>query len=312
MQSVRVHPWYTSCMSAVDYKEIVLDDETWSFVSFQAAAAAMLGGALIAICTGTSVAFTVHPGLSNTIAYSSALSAAICGIAYINYSSMSETRLRTIKECRGLQKQLDGLASEHACRKAKQVDNFVITTLRYSDWLATFPLLALKLFHLACDGPHLLTNEYLTSPLIHAAIAALALAMVAFGFLSLLAFGDFDNVMLDCHCKGGFKTWATNWQTWVRVVLLLMGCGCLAMIYLILFTASNETQSSHWREVYGFGLFWITYPVAFTLQICSGCFPKLWNSHRKDILFSLLDVISKPLLSVYIAHAALNIAPATE
>jgi len=279
-------------MSKVDYYAIVVNDRTWSFVTFQAAAATMLGGTLIALCTATSVAFTGGGGASGTLAYSSALSAAICGIAYINYSSMTETRLRTIKQCRAEKGPPDVYPKKVACLAAEEVDDFVITTLRYSDWVATFPLLALKLFDLACDGPGELTSSVLTSRLVHALIAALGIIMVASGFVALIATGDFEVARTDT-ARSALLRWG----------LYGVGMCCLIGIYVLLFMASNETESVHSTEVYGFALLWLLYPVVFVLQIFNS---NIVTPPRKDVLFSILDVLSKPLLAVYVAQTALK------
>ena len=272
-----------------DYHTLVVRDRTWSFVVFQATAAAMLGGTIISALVAASDAFgKVSSGAeSGTVTYSASLSAAICGVAYANYSAMTATRLRTIKQCRGEKK---GVTNEGSCRTAEEIDGFVITTLRYSDWVVTFPLLALKLFEMACDGPDLPTHSLLTTQYIHALVGIAGLLMIVFGFVSLVATGDFEGARTDTMASG-----------LIRWTLCLLGMGCLAFQYVVLFTAVHETKSVHANEVIGFALVWALYPAVFLLQI----FQRIRPAY-KDVAFALLDILSKPLLSVYIAQAALK------
>mgnify|MGYP002631452320 CR=1 FL=1 len=279
-------------MSNLKYTAILATDETSSFVVFQCAAAVMLGGAILAVCTSISVAFTGGGDGTETLAYSAALSAAICGIAYINYSSMAETRLRTLNQCRELiskpVKPAEPYMSD-ACANARHIDDYVITTLRYSDWLATFPLLALKLFELACDGPRERSTPLFLSPFIFPIVAGLGLAMVLCGFIALLASGDFEATRTD-----------TTYSSVVRWFMYLVGSGCLVGIEIILWSTVAETNSFHAREVKLFSLVWVLYPVVFVAQIFK--LPK----GLKDIFFAILDITSKPLLAVYVTQTALK------
>jgi bacteriorhodopsin len=287
MNTIFLFPKKDTVSKQTDYFSIVVNDRTWSFVIFQAAAAAMLGGTIISTTVAISTAFNSN---SSTLAYSASLSAAICGVAFLNYTAMTSTRLRTIKQC------LLETASTAECPAAsspvEEIDGFVITTLRYSDWVVTFPLLALKLFHLACDGPKPVVHDVLASTYIQAIVAGLGFLMIAFGFLALIATGDFEAVRTD-----------STRTAFIRWTLYLLGTACLVFEYLILFQAVHETESVHAREVIGFSLVWALYPAVFFLQ----AFQCLRNTH-KDVAFALLDVISKPLLAVYIAQAALKAA----
>lgn len=300
----RMHPCPVNCDDEEHLQQTshMVKDPAWSFVVFQTAAAAMLGGALIAACTAVSIGFTggVSAGVagsSSTLAYSSALSVAICGVAYVNYNAMKETRLRTIKReyrAGSSSSETPSVWSSHA----NKLDDFVITTLRYSDWVVTFPLLALKLFDLASDGPNTLTHGFLTSNFIHALIAGLGVLMIACGFIALISTGDFESARTDCRkCK--FVP-CLHWAVpCLRTVCYLVGMACLIGLYIILHFTIKETKSVHATEVYVFGGVWFLYPIVFLLQIFNKLEPRL-----KDNLFALLDVLSKPLLAVYIAQAA--------
>ena len=273
-----------------DYHTILVNDHTASFVVFQATAAAMLGGAILSMLVAASATFGANDmASSGKIAYSATLSAAICSVAYVNYSAMTSTRLRTIKLCRANKRYAQQSSGGEACASEEQLDGFVITALRYSDWVVTLPLLALKLFGLACDGPSPLTTPLLLWTYIHALLGGVTMLMIVFGFVSLLATGDFEGARTDSIGSG-----------LVRWLLCLMGTGCLAFVYYVLFTAAHETQSVHAIEVIGFSLVWVLYPVVFVLQVFQ------IGSTYKDIAFAILDVLSKPLLSVYLAQAALK------
>ena len=149
----------------------------------------------------------------------------------------------------------------------------------------------LKLFDLACDGPGELTG-ILTSPFVHAIIGGLGVLMIASGFVALIATGDFEVTRTD-NCRTGTLRWG----------LYTIGMCCLTAIYVLLFTAAEQAKTVHMREVYLFALVWLGYPTVFALQIFNF---KVVTPRRKDILLSILDVISKPLLSVYVAQTALK------
>lgn len=152
----------------------------------------------------------------------------------------------------------------------------------------TMPLLAIKLLDLARDGKNTLTDDFLTWGNLEALVGFLAFAMILSGFTALVAVGDFDSCRHD-----SMPLMLLRWA------LYLTGVACLVVIYIIIFAAANAADSHHSVEVYGFSLVWALYPVVFVLQIAGLC------GMRKDIVYAILDVISKPLLSVYIAKVAL-------
>jgi bacteriorhodopsin len=260
----------------MDYAQLV-HSPSLSFLAFQFANAAMAGGASVAL----GALFLAHLKGNEALCYSAGLSLAICTVAYINYSSMLKTRLRTIKAC-------ERNSPGKKCEAMKHEDDFVITCLRYSDWLVTMPLLALKLLDLARDGPNPLVSSFLMWKQLEAFTAALAFVMILAGLIALLAIGDFDS------CRHDTRSLMT-----LRWMLYLVGVICLVGLYVILFLTSNETDSPHWVEVYGFSLVWTLYPLVFIAQMYGLC------GMTKDIFYAILDVISKPLLSIYVAKAAL-------
>ena len=261
----------------MDYAQLV-ESDSLSFLAFQFATAAMAGGAAVSL----GALFLTHLNQNKELCYSAGLSLAICAVAYINYSSMLKTRLRTIKAC------ANTASGKTNCKRLWNEDDFVVTCLRYADWLVTMPLLALKLLDLARDGPHTLNDGFLTWTQLEAFIAFLAFLMILCGLIALLAVGDFDACGRD-----------TTALMILRWPMYFIGVACLIGIYIILFATSNETESIHWIEVYGFSLVWTLYPMAFVAQIIGLC------GVRKDIAYAVLDVISKPLLAVYVAKAAL-------
>ena len=260
----------------MDYAQLV-NSASMSFLAFQFATAAMAGGAAVSI----GALFLSHLKATKELCFSAGLSLAICTVAYINYSSMLKTRLRTIKACNKNEKS-------YKCMQLRNEDDFVITCLRYADWLITMPLLSLKLLDLARDGPKALEEGFLTWMNLEAFIGFLAFLMIFCGLVALLAVGDFESCRQD-----------TSRLMAIRWCLYLVGIVCLIGIYIILYMTSNQTDSTHWVEVYGFSLVWSLYPVAFFAQIIGLC------GMKKDIVYAILDVISKPLLAVYVAKAAL-------
>jgi len=256
----------------------MVDSVSLSFVTFQFAAAAMAGGAAVSI----GALFLSSLNQKTALCYSAGLSMSICVVAYINYSSMIKTRLNTIKACGNAK------GNKNDCIRYKHEDDFVVTCLRYTDWLVTMPLLAIKLLDLARGGPNAITSEFLTWVNLEAFVGILAFAMILMGFIALLSVGDFQ----DCRYDNG-PIMLLRWG------LYLGGLVCLIIIYVIIFMTCNETESIHVTEVYGFALLWTLYPIAFVAQIWGLCGPP------KDIVYSILDVLSKPLLSVYILKSSL-------
>lgn len=259
---------------AVDYKQLV-DGRSLSFLAFQCTSAAMLGGALLSI--GVVSLSSNHP----TLQYAAALSIAICGVAYVHYSAMTKQRLETVKACR---------KEGTLCDKKLAEDDFIVTCMRYSDWLITMPLIALKLLALAEEGNGVLDNDsILSAHYIQALIAALSHIMILCGLAALLSVGDFESIC-DDNKPIGLMRWG----------IYLLGVVCLVVVYLILFNTAESKESPYSPEVYGFALVWILYPIVFLMQMFG-----LACGVRKDILFCVLDVISKPLLAVFTARATL-------
>jgi bacteriorhodopsin len=260
-----------------------VDADSFSVAIFQFASAAMLGGAAVSAATAASIGLNGSVDSENgyrSFAYSAVLGTGICAVAYSNYSSMSSIRMERVKQC---------LRASHSdCERIISDDTFSITCLRYSDWLVTMPLLSLKLLEMASDGPKPL-DGVLAWQYIPASISAISFVMIACGFVALLAVGDFDT------CNSDTRGIAT-----IRLVLYGVGLVCLVAIYIILFATTHATESPHTIEVYGFSLIWVFYPIVFVMQLMGFC------GAPKDIAFALLDILSKPLLSVYVAKATLE------
>lgn len=252
-----------------------------SYLTFQIASSAMAGGAAVAL----GALFLAQLNDKKELCYSSGLSLAICVVAYINYSSMVGIRLRRVENTPKNQNQYSGMTTYSP---VVENDDFAITCLRYADWLITMPLLALKLLNLARDGPSPINNDLLTSKYIDATISLLAFFMIFSAVVSLLSVGDFNTCRYD-----------TGPLMLLRWVLYVFGLGCLVAIYLILFITTNRTESPHAPEIYGFALIWVLYPIVFVAQMIGFC------GDRKDMAYAVLDVISKPLLSVYVARISL-------
>lgn len=142
---------------------------------------------------------------------------------------------------------------------------------------------------MACEGPKPLTSNILQSVYIYAIVSGISVLMIGCGLLALLAFGDYEAVRRDNDNKK------------MRFTLYAVGMACLIAQYCILFTAINETESYHAREVILFALIWFGYPIVFFFQMLGKI-----SQFRKDIWFAALDVLSKPLLAVYIAQIALH------
>lgn len=269
------------------YYRIAMNSRTWSFAIFQCASAAMLGGAVLSALIAASIALGGQSAWS--ILYSASLSSAICTVAFVNYSAMTTRRITTLKECRAMASKTMERPITKKCAIADDMDQFEVTCLRYSDWIITMPLLALELFHLATDGPCPLHEGLLTSIYVYAIISVISICMIVSGFIALVAVGDFDSLVYD---TGKLSIW--------RWGLYLIGAGCLGFLYYILFNATNQTDSVHRNEVMGFSLIWIAYPIVFIMQM------RRWlNGAQRDLLFALLDILSKPLLAVYILQCAI-------
>ena len=254
-------------------RSLAMNSPSASVLTFQCATAAMAGGAALSLASCLAL-----PALSACLSFS------ICTVAYINYSSMATTRLRTVKVC---EKKRKTGGCGGGVWNAMQEDDFAITCLRYSDWIVTMPLLALELLALARDGPVALPEGFLTWTQLDAFVAFLAFSMILCGLVALLAFEDFNTCGKD-----------TGTVACMRWLLYFTGVACLVGIYTILFSVSDASVSDHWVEVYGFSLTWTLYPIAFVAQMLG------LEGARKDIVYTVLDIISKPLLAVYVAVAS--------
>ena len=257
----------------VDYNAIICGYGEIRFVCFQTATSAMLGAAVTsagAVVLGYSSAPLLGPG--------------VCIVAFLNYSAMAATRLRTVKACRKMKRI-------STCNALKKEDDFVVTCLRYSDWLITMPMLAVEMLSLAqykpMDGSAGDLPTWLQFDYMFAVVAITSFVMIACGFVSLLAVGDFESCKHDT-----LKTGMIRWP------LLALGTVCLVVLYVILWMTAVYTKTPYLIEVIGFSGVWALYPVVFMMQtrVCV----KIRTQH-KDIAFAILDTISKALFSVVIS-----------
>lgn len=280
---------------------------TISLIFLQATAAAMFGGALAALgalaiavmrITSPFYIFPTTPAatydcFAGEIAYEAALAFTICLVAFVHYHAMRKRREKTV--------EVYNLAGVTECQltAVKKQDTFIVGMLRYSDWLVTMPLLALKMFSMARQGsahvaydPNDFWNTMYAWDYMPGVIVALAFGMILFGLIAKLGVGDFED------CEG----WRDPlWVHAIRLVCFALGGTCLVLLF-ILFVATCDKFDSFWRsQVIGYSAVWFLYPVCFVLsgsfgdRLCWGhlmlCGP------RKDVAYAILDCVSKPLLA---------------
>jgi bacteriorhodopsin len=231
-------------------------------VFLQMATAAMLGGVLISACTAIA-----------KMSYDATLATGICGVAYVHYTLMSTIRWA----------QAAGVANAAGPFSFDQA----VALLRYSDWVITMPLLVLKILDMARDGT-MQTSDFLENQYIPTALAALAVLMVACGYISSAIYGEIDN---------------SNSMFGPRIALFIVGLACMSTIYVVLFFTALESESKHVREVFGFSLWWCLYPAVYLADL-------LWalKPSTKDIAYSILDIVSKPFLALYIVVQVFGVA----
>jgi bacteriorhodopsin len=266
----------------IDYEKLVTA-QGLRLVCFQATSSAMLGAAVLSCAAIQSVS----SNSSVTFAPKYMIFApAVCIVAFLNYNAMTTTRIRTIHACN----QLD---NPEKCNALEQDDDFMITCLRYSDWLISMPLLAVEMVQLALMSPdsYALVNRLDTLPgilqsdYIYAIVSALAFGMIGFGFISVLSYGDYE-------------LWDTESATarTIRVFLLTLGLLCLIGLYIIIFWITSLTGTPYVVEIVGFSLVWLLYPIVFILQMFHTI-----SVASKDIAFAVFDVIAKALFTVVIS-----------
>ena len=246
----------------INKSDIVTNPAALGAVFLQMAMAAMLGGTLIAVCTAIA-----------RQSYDATISAGVCGVAYVHYSAMSMIRW----------KEATGSVDSYGPFQPDQA----VALLRYSDWLVTMPLLVLKVLNLARDGT-VQASTFLENEYIPTAVAALAVLMIACGYVSSAVYGEVD---------------ANKSLFGPRIGLYMVGLICLVLIYLILFFTALESDSKHSTEVFGFGLFWIAYPLVFGADLMWGLSP-----NTKDASYAILDIVSKPFLTLYFVVHTFGVA----
>ena len=224
----------------------------------------MLGGAIIGLTTGIARS-----------SYDATMSAGVCGVAYVHYSMMIKVRYTALRASYDTDEKPAALGPLRA--------DALVSLLRYSDWFITMPLLALKILNLARDGATQ-ASGFLEGKYIPTTVASLAMAMILAGYMSSALYGE----------RGAYEA---------RIGLFLIGLVCLVLIYVILFFTALESDSKHTNEVFGFGLFWTTYPLVFLLDLAFELEPS-----TKDVAYSVLDTVSKPFLTLYVVVHTFEVA----
>ena len=262
-----------------------------TLLSFQFAASAMAGGAAVSIGTLA----VAHLKASPDFCYSAGLSLAICTVAYINYCSMANIKIETIKSSQNTsaqQPQTRTAGKEE--KKKKENGNAIhdrqITYLRYADWLVTMPLISLKLLHLAKDGTEPSEDSFLTTVLSYRIIALSSFVMIASALVAVLAF--------EIDAKHTINN--SNNAQFARIFFYVISFACLIATGVILVMTSVQYDSKYTVEIIVFAAVWLCYPFVHFWNLC-------WELPIKDILYVLLDVFSKPVLSLYLAGAALRL-----
>lgn len=285
---------------------------TISLIFLQATSAAMLGGALAALgalaiaVMRIAAPFYIFPTTSTQtpagltydcfagdIAYEATLSFTICLVAFAHYHAMRKRRERTLEAY-----NLPGV-TECQLMAVKKQDSFIVGMLRYSDWLVTMPLLALKVLSMARQGsahvaydPNDFWNTMYAWDYMPGVVAALAFGMILFGLVAKLGVGDFED------CEG----WRDPlWVHAIRLVCFALGGACLVLLFILFVVTCDRFDSFRRSQVIGFSAVWFLYPVCFVLSgsfgdwLCKGflmlCGP------RKDVAYAILDCVSKALLA---------------
>lgn len=248
--------------------------------AFRVAASAMLGGVFLsALALAVKAA---HWQQAQTAQESSCsrlelkalcLSAAICAIAYWNYSqAVHAVCMRGAKDVRDATLRVDD----------------IVLQCRYADWLVTMPLLAVKVLEMArTDGSGCASSS--DAPYVERGMAA------------LLAF-----LMI---CSGGVVAAAGCCCTKRCVAVLAVGmCSLVALLALILREAL-ESDSGVAATAVCFAFVWCAYPVVFFCvelrssgEQAAACRSRCWC----DTAYAALDVVSKPLLAAYTVLSALD------
>jgi bacteriorhodopsin len=256
-----------------------------TLLSFQFAASAMAGGAAVSIGTLA----VAHLKASPDFCYSAGLSLAICTVAYINYCSMANIKIETIKSSQNT----SAPDETNNPRNGNTIHDRQITYLRYADWLVTMPLISLKLLHLAKDGTEPSEASFLTSVWSYRIIALSSFFMIASALVAVLAFEIGANYTR-------YRTQSSSSDQCASILLYVISFACLIVTVAILFMTSVQYESKYTVEIILFATVWLFYPLVHFVSLCC-------ELPIKDILYVLLDVFSKPVLSLYLAGAALRL-----
>lgn len=261
-----------------------------TLLSFQFAASAMAGGAAVSIGTLA----VAHLKASPDFCYSAGLSLAICTVAYINYCSMANIKIETIKSSKNTSAQQPQPKTAREEGEKKENGNAIhdrqITYLRYADWLVTMPLISLKLLHLAKDGTEPSEDSFLTTVLSYRIIALSSFVMIASALVAVLAFEIDAKHTITKSSSAQFAS----------IFFYVISFACLIATGVILVMTSVQYDSKYTVEIIVFAAVWLCYPFVHFGNLC-------WELPIKDILYVLLDVFSKPVLSLYLAGAALRL-----
>jgi bacteriorhodopsin len=226
---------------------------------------------------------------------SCAQSAAICTIAALHYSAMRSVLesesvssvVGTLMEGAGAQPQ--GKKAESTAMLAYGFDALTSyrlqTYLQYSDWMSSMPLLAVKLLTMARNGPGQVSSLF-ASKFMLMAVALIALAMIVSGATSVIVTGDW-----------GVSTKKRPGRRIFRFAMMAVGLTCLIMLYVIIYTTAEQSQSVHGPAIYIFSLVWIGYPLIAGLELLCGPLVPAWRT----LWLSLLDVVSKAFLAIYVS-----------
>jgi bacteriorhodopsin len=248
----------------------------------------MLSGALVS--AGSALTYKAK-------AYEATLGCAACGVAFFHYLLITNerTKLLDLETSRSVGYIMLTVPKDCECASRSLADrvNQRVVSLRYSDWLATMPLLALELLSMATSNKDFAFTGFYEWSYLPTLVAGLAFAMILCGALALWCFGDFG------ECRGKVD----GWRELARWALYVAGMCCLAVLYTIIFTAAIHGNSPELNEVVGFAWIWAAYPVVFVIKEFASTQHRMGTA-TEDVVFAALDVVSKAFLSLYVVVAA--------
>lgn len=232
---------------------------------------------------------------------SCAQSAAICGVAALHYSAMKNVveaeavplMVNKLFESQGVKENSDENPMIKYGFQALSTHRLQLY-LQYSDWLTTFPLLAMKLVMMARSGSGSV-DEWLASGFMLMSVGLIGLLMIVAGVTSVIVSGDWG-----LSTKGNWRRRA------FRIAMMFVGMVCLVMLYVVIYTTAEQSNSHHGAAIYIFTLVWIGYPAIAGLEMTCGPLIPAWRT----LWITLLDVISKAFLAIYVSTDVLAVTTA--